>query len=157
MSPAGLNRGDSRWHTDCVRRTRTQPLICVGCSVHHWVPCSIYKGGFFEISFVVDTHLPCFEAIAYVLPHFDALTHVVVRVSLAFIFAICIREAYLSKLLLWINLHIFSMVRRCLWKMCATPVACINETAGLFSSAAVVPQSKYIPTCVAGQSLCHTK
>ena len=39
------------------------------------------------------------------------------------------------------------MIRHCLWKMCVTPVACINET-GLFSSAAVVPQSKY-PSCVA--------
>ena len=33
------------------------------------------------------------------------------------------------------------MVRHCLWKMCATPDACINETA-LFISATVVPQSK---------------
>ena len=37
-----------------------------------------------------------------------------------------------------LSLYIFSMVRHCLWKMCATPGACINET-GLFSSAAVVP------------------
>ena len=36
--------------------------------------------------FVVDTHLPRFEAVAYVLPHFDALTHVVIHVSSAFIF-----------------------------------------------------------------------
>ena len=35
---------------------------------------------------VVDTHLPRFEALAYVLPHFDALTHVVILVSSAFIF-----------------------------------------------------------------------
>ena len=35
---------------------------------------------------VVDTHLPRFEALAYVLPHFDALTHLVIRVSSAFIF-----------------------------------------------------------------------
>ena len=34
----------------------------------------------------VDTHLPRFEALAYDLPHFDALTHVVIFVSLAFIF-----------------------------------------------------------------------
>ena len=33
------------------------------------------------------------------------------------------------------------MVRHCLWKMCATPGDCINETA-LFISATVVPQSK---------------
>ena len=42
----------------CVRGTRTQPLICVGCSVHYWVSCAINKGGFFETAFVVDTHLP---------------------------------------------------------------------------------------------------
>ena len=72
----------------CVRGTRTQPLIFVGCSVPYWVSCAINKGGFFEITFVVvvDTHLPRFEALAYVLPHFDALTHVVIGVSSAFIF-----------------------------------------------------------------------
>ena len=35
----------------------------------------------FSIAFVVvvmDTHLPPFEALAYVLPHFDELTHVVI-------------------------------------------------------------------------------
>ena len=68
---------------DCVRGRRTQPLICVGCSVHYWAPCAINKGGFFEIAFVVvvDTHLPRFEALAYVLPHFDELIHVVIRAS----------------------------------------------------------------------------
>ena len=34
----------------------------------------------------VETHSPRFEAPAYVLPHSDALTHVVIRVSSAFIF-----------------------------------------------------------------------
>ena len=53
----------------CVRGTRTHSLIFVGCSVHYWVPCAINKGGFFEIAFVVvvDTHLPRFEALTYVL------------------------------------------------------------------------------------------
>ena len=53
-----------------------------------WVSCAINKGGFFEIAFVVvvNTHLPRFEALAYVLPHFDALTLVVIRVFSAFIF-----------------------------------------------------------------------
>ena len=37
-------------------------------------------------SVVVDTHLRRFEALAYDLPHFDALTHVVIRVSSTFIF-----------------------------------------------------------------------
>ena len=54
--------------------------------MHYWVSCAINKRGFFEIAFVVDTHLPRFEALAYVLPHFDALTHLVIRVSSAFIF-----------------------------------------------------------------------
>ena len=35
---------------------------------------------------VVDTHLPLFEALSYVLPHFDPPTHVVILVSSAFIF-----------------------------------------------------------------------
>ena len=72
-----------------VRGTRTQPIICVGCSVRYWGFCAFNKGGFFEIAFVVavvDTHLPRFEALAYVLPPIDALTHVVIRVSSAFIF-----------------------------------------------------------------------
>ena len=41
---------------------------------------------FFRDCICVDTHLPRFEAIAYVLPHFDVLTYVVIRVSSAFIF-----------------------------------------------------------------------
>ena len=56
-----------------------------------WVSCAINKGGFFRdcifvVVVVVDTHLPRFEALAHVLPHFDALTHFVIRVSSAFIF-----------------------------------------------------------------------
>ena len=41
---------------DCVRGTRTQPLICVGYSVHCWVSCTINKGSFFEIAFSSSTH-----------------------------------------------------------------------------------------------------
>ena len=73
-----LDRG---LENNCVRGTRTQPLICVGSSVHYWVSCAINKGGFFEIAFVVDTHLPRFEALAYVLLHYDELTHVVISAS----------------------------------------------------------------------------
>ena len=74
--------------------------------------CAINKGGFLEIAFVVvvDTHLPRFEALAYVLPHFDALTQVVIRVSSVFIFQtfaeVCyksvlnLRKAYIFKSLL---------------------------------------------------------
>ena len=35
----------------CVRGTRTQPLICVACSVPYWVSCAINKEGYFEIAF----------------------------------------------------------------------------------------------------------
>ena len=38
------------------------------------------------------------------------------------------------------------MARHCLWKMCATPGARINET-GLLSSAAVLPQSESTELC----------
>ena len=50
--------------------------------------CANNKGGFFEIAFVVvvGTHLHRFEALAYILPHFDALTLVVIRLSSVFIF-----------------------------------------------------------------------
>ena len=53
--------------------------------MHYWVSSAINKGGLFEIAFVVDTHLPRFEALAYVLPHLDELTHVVICVSSVFI------------------------------------------------------------------------
>ena len=43
---------------------------------------------------MVDTHLPRFEALAYVLPHFDALTHLVIRVSSAFIFQMFAEVCY---------------------------------------------------------------
>ena len=56
---------------NCVLVPRTQPLICVGCSVLYWVSCVINKGVFFEIAFivvvVVDTHLPRFEALAWMI------------------------------------------------------------------------------------------
>ena len=42
--------------------------------MYYWVPCAINKGGIFEIAFVVvDTYLPRFEALDYILPYFDAL------------------------------------------------------------------------------------
>ena len=57
--------------------------------MHYWLSCAINKKGFFETAFVVvvvDTYLRRFEAPAYVLPHFDVLTHVGIRVSSAFLF-----------------------------------------------------------------------
>ena len=81
---------------NCVRGTRTQPLLCVGCYLHYWVSCAINRGGFFRDCIVVfvDTYLSRFEALAYVLPHFDALTHEVIRVSLAFIFQTFVEVCY---------------------------------------------------------------
>ena len=52
--------------------------------MHYRVSCAINTGDFFEIAFVVDTHLLRFEVLAYFLPDFDELTHVVVRASSAF-------------------------------------------------------------------------
>ena len=63
-----------------------------------------------EIAFVVvvvDTHLPRFEALAYVLPHFDELTHVVIRASPAFIiqafaevfYSVFVKRTYFKSLL----------------------------------------------------------
>ena len=52
---------------------------------------------------------------------------------------------------------IFSgMVRHCLWKLFVTPGACINET-GLFSSAAVVPQSKSTELCTSAAVVPQSK
>ena len=48
--------------------------------MYYWVSCTTNKRGFLGL------HLPRFEAFAYVLLHFDALTHMVIRVSSAFIF-----------------------------------------------------------------------
>ena len=42
-------------------------ILISGCSVQ------IYKGGFFR-GCIFDTHLPCSEALAYVLLHFNNLT-----------------------------------------------------------------------------------
>ena len=52
-------------------------LCIIGC------PVQLIREAFFDIAFVVvvDTHLLRFEALAYVLPHFDELTHVVIRAS----------------------------------------------------------------------------
>ena len=102
---------------NCVRATRTQPLNCVGCSVHYWVTCAINKEGFFEIAFVVvvDTHLSRFEALAYVLPHFDSLTRLLIRVSSGFIFqtfaevcyAVFVKRSSLKRLLNLRKAYIF--------------------------------------------------
>ena len=45
-----------------------------------------------------------------------------------------------------LGVRILNAIAHCLWKMCATPGACIKET-GWFSSAVVVPQSKSAELC----------
>ena len=51
-----------------------------------WVFCALLVSEVFLDCICVDTHLPRFEALAYVLSLFDALTHMVIRVSSSFIF-----------------------------------------------------------------------
>ena len=60
----------------CVRGTRTRPLISVRSPVQ-----------LIGQIFCVDTHLPRFEELAYILPHFDAVTCLVIRS--------CLRKAFL--------------------------------------------------------------
>ena len=52
-------------------------LCIIGC------PVQLLREFFRDCIFVVvvDTLLPRFEALGYVLPHFDELTHVVIRAS----------------------------------------------------------------------------
>ena len=47
---ASCSTTKSTWCNNCVRGMRTQPLICVGCSVHYWVSCAINKRGIFSSS-----------------------------------------------------------------------------------------------------------
>ena len=55
-------------------------LGIIGC------PVQLIREFFLDCIFVVvDTLLPRFEALGYVLPHFEELTHVVIRASSAFI------------------------------------------------------------------------
>ena len=85
--------------------------------MHYWVSCAIHEGGFFEIAFVVvvDTHLPRFEALGYVLPHFDALTHLVISVSSPFIFqtfaevcySVFVNRLFFNSVLNFRKAHIF--------------------------------------------------
>ena len=63
----------------CVRGTRTQPLIFVGCSVHYGVSRAINKGGFSRSS---STHI-CL-----------ALRRLLIRVSSAFIFQTFSEDCY---------------------------------------------------------------
>ena len=72
----------------CYQKLLTKPVIPAVKQVPPFIApnfCwAINKRGFWDC-ICVDTHLPRFEVLAYVLPHFDALTNVI-RVSSASIF-----------------------------------------------------------------------
>ena len=82
------------------------------------MPCAINKGGFFEIAFVVvvDTHLSRFEALAYVLPHFDELTHAVIPAS--FFYSVFVNRSSFKSLLNLRKAYIFQEFAECLLSIC---------------------------------------
>ena len=120
------------------------------------------KGGFFLDCICVDTQLP----------YFDALTHMVIHVSAAFFFNICRRKAYISicacqrlldlpkrsipwvKFYFGLSLHIFSMVRHCLWK-CVRLLLHASMKQGCLARRPLCHKVN-LPSCVAGRALCHT-
>ena len=88
----------------CVRGTRTQPLIFVGCSVHYWVSCEINKGVFLRL------HL-C-------------------RNTFASLWGACLRFASLWRTnssgdSCFLGVHLL-FIFCLLWKMRGTPSACIK-------------------------------
>ena len=74
-------------------------LCLIGC------PVQLIREVILRLQFfvVVDTHLPHFDALAYVLAHFDLPTHVVFRVSSAFIFQRFAEVLY--SVFVWLNLR----------------------------------------------------
>ena len=101
----------------------------------------------------VDTRLPRFEALAYVLPHFDALTRMVIRVSSAFIFqtfaevyySVFVKRSPFKCLLNLRKAYIFQEFAEGLLSIC---VCWIFQNVHLSKvSAAVVPQSKSTELC----------
>ena len=100
-----------------------------------------------------DIHLPRSEALAYVLPHFDALTHMVIRASSAFIFhmfagvyySVFVKRSSFKRLLNRRKAHIFQEFSEGLLSSC---VCWIFQSVHLSKvSAAVVPQSKSTDLC----------
>ena len=89
---------------------------------------------------VVDTHLPRSEALAYVLPHFDELTHVVIRASSSVCWGLlfCLRKAY-----------IFQEFAEGLLSICA---CWIFQNVHLLKG---LCHKVNLPSCVARRPLCH--
>ena len=132
----------------CVRGTKTQSLISVGCSMHYWVSCAIYKRGFLRLHLCRHTFASLWGA-AYVLPQFDTLTHVVIRMSRrSFIFqtfaevcySVFVKRSSFKSLLNLRKAYIFQEFAEGLLSIC---VCWIFQNVHLSKvSAAVVPQSK---------------
>ena len=128
-------------------------LCIIGC------PVQLRREVFSEIAFVVvDTHLPRFEALAFVSPHFDALTRGLLKVyyrsvfnesSEASIFQKCAESLHPDSKKFYFGLslvHIFQ-------KMCATPGACIK--AGCLARRSLYHKVNLPASCEAQRLLCH--
>ena len=128
----------------CVWGMRTPPLISVGCFVHYWVSHAIIK---------------YFEVLAYVLPHFDAIIHMLIRGSSTFIFQ-TLRSAILSSWSIhllqvcWIFLkrtYFKSLLKVYNWSVFAK-----YFKAFIFQKFRQPLCHKVnLPSCVAWQLLCH--
>ena len=123
---------------------RTPPLISVGCFVHYWVSHAIIK---------------YFEVLAYVLPHFDAIIHMLIRGSSTFIFQ-TLRSAILSSWSIhllqvcWIFLKRTYFKR--LLKVYDWSVFAKYFKAFIFQKFRQPLCHKVnLPSCVAWQLLCH--
>ena len=123
--------------------------------------CAINKGGFFKIAFAVDTHLPHFEVIAYVLPHANSRggrcttqskstelcssSVAVVPQSKSTCTELCSPVAVVPH-----KVNLLSCVARRPFS-----VTQIKSTELCSSSAAVVPQSKSTELCSLGAIRCQ--
>ena len=108
----------------------------------------------------INTHLPRFEVLAYVLPHINALTHVVIRVSSAFIFhtfaevyySFFIKHSSFKSLLNLCKVRYFkSLLKVNYWSAFAK-----SFKAFIFQKfRRPLCHKVNLPSCVAWQSLCH--
>ena len=108
--------------------------------------------------------MPRFEALAYILPYFDALTHMVIRVSSAFIFqtfdepvcnSVFVKRLSFKSLLNLRKAYIFQEFAEGLLSIC---VCWIFQSVHLSKvSAAVVPQSKSTDLCSSAAFVSQSK
>ena len=103
IEQSAWQRGDEQKHSQPVAGVcRGLPKTCVYYGLYENGESCL---GFFEIAFVVvvDTHLPRFQALAYVLAHCDELTHVVIRASSSVCWGLlfCLRKAFIFQEFSW--------------------------------------------------------